>query len=221
MSAPIIVVATLKGGSGKSTTAAIFACHSQARGKQVALIDADPQGTLLHWHSLGEPALEINLVADTSEDVGHRALKSAGKTDLVVVDTAGFRNRTMIEALLVADFVVVPIKASPLDIAVAMDTVALIKDVGASPERNGKPLPYALVLTQVSSKSALARHVRSELAGLDYDLLKSELVNRVAYGEAALSGRLPLHVSSKGAAAQDGEKLTSEVWDRLARIMKG
>jgi Mrp family chromosome partitioning ATPase len=71
--APIVVMATLKGGSGKSTAAACLSAHCQRAGLRVAIIDADPQASLLHWASLGEPAMDIDIVADTSETVGARA----------------------------------------------------------------------------------------------------------------------------------------------------
>src|SRR5215469_18404774 len=67
--APIVVMATLKGGSGKSTAAACLAAHCQRAGLRVAVIDADPQASLLHWQSLGEPSLDMAIVADTSEAV--------------------------------------------------------------------------------------------------------------------------------------------------------
>jgi chromosome partitioning protein len=208
-------MATLKGGSGKSTAAACLACHSMSRGLRVTLIDADPQGSLTQWHALGEPLLDIDLRADISEAVGHHAQAAAEQADLVVVDTAGFRNRTMIDALSAADLAVVPIKASPLDIAVAIETLALVAGIAALPERKSHPLTSSLLLTQNTGGSAVARHVRDQLRGLGYQMFDAELINRVGYGEAALAGRLPLHVSPKSAAARDCEVFTDEVWGLL------
>jgi chromosome partitioning protein len=207
----IVVMATLKGGSGKSTAAACLAAHCQLGGVRAAMIDADPQASLMHWQGLGEPPLDLPIVADTSEAVAQRARELAHDVELVVIDTAGFRNRTMIEALSVADMAVIPIKASPLDIAAAIDTVRLIEEVNATEERRGRPMTYRLLLTQVTVGSAVARHVRSELAQSGYALFEAELANRVAYSEASLVGRMPIHIDAASAAARDGEAFAREV----------
>jgi chromosome partitioning protein len=211
----IVVMATLKGGSGKSTAAACLASHCQNAGLRVAVIDADPQASLLHWQSLGEPSLDMAIVADTSEAVAERARALAEDADLVVIDTAGFRNRTMIEALSVADLAVIPIKASPLDIAAAVETVRLIEEVNATDERRARPMDYRLLLTQVTVGSAVARHVRNELAHSGYTLFATELVNRVGYAEASLVGRMPIHLDAASAAARDGEAFAREVRQAL------
>jgi len=207
----IVVMATLKGGSGKSTAAACLASHCQRAGLRVAVIDADPQASLVHWQSLGEPSLGLEIVADTSESVARRARALAEDADLVVIDTAGFRNRTMIEALSVADLAVIPIKASPLDIAAAIETVRLIEEVNATDERRARPMDYRLLLTQVTVGSAVARHVRSELAQGGYALFETELANRVVYAEASIVGRMPIHLDAESAAARDGEAFAREV----------
>jgi chromosome partitioning protein len=204
-------MATLKGGSGKSTAAACLAAHCQLGGVRAAVIDADPQASLLHWQGLGDPPLDLPIIADTSEAVAQRARELARDVELVIIDTAGFRNRTMIEALSVADMAVIPIKASPLDIAAAIDTVRLIEEVNATEERRARPMAYRLLLTQFTVGSAVARHVRQELAQSGYALFEAELANRVVYAEASIVGRMPIHVDAESAAARDGEAFAREV----------
>src|SRR3954470_11210935 len=55
----VIVLASRKGGSGKSTLTAHLAAHAQKPSRPVLLIDADPQGSLTLWHQFrgGEPPL--------------------------------------------------------------------------------------------------------------------------------------------------------------------
>jgi chromosome partitioning protein len=207
----IVVMATLKGGSGKSTAAACLAAHCQLGGLRTAVIDADPQASLLHWQSLGEPPIDLPIIADTSEEVASRARALVHEAELVIIDTAGFRNRTMIEALSVADLAVIPIKASPLDISAAIETVRLIEEVNATEERRSRPMAYRLLLTQVTVGSAVARHVRNELAQSGYALFEAELANRVVYAEASIAGRMPIHLDAGSAAARDGEAFAREV----------
>src|SRR5436305_3889788 len=66
----VIVVASRKGGSGKSTLTAHLAAHASKPSRPTLLIDADPQGSLTLWHELrgtGEPALKSGLrgIAET------------------------------------------------------------------------------------------------------------------------------------------------------------
>ena len=51
----IVAVAGQKGGTGKSTIAVCLADEAACRGRQVLLVDADPQGTARTW---GEVATE-------------------------------------------------------------------------------------------------------------------------------------------------------------------
>lgn len=212
-----MVMATLKGGSGKSTAAACLAAHCQRDGLSTAVIDADPQASLMHWQGLGDPPLDLPVIVDTSEAVAQRARELARDVELVIIDTAGFRNRTMIEALSVADLAVIPIKASPLDIAAAIDTVRLIEEVNATEERRARPMAYRLLLTQVTVGSAVARHVRNELTQSGYALFEAELANRVVYAEASIVGRMPLHIDAASAAARDGDAFAREVRHALGR----
>ncbi|MCL5935059.1 MAG: ParA family protein, partial [Firmicutes bacterium] len=50
----LVAVVGVKGGSGKSTTAAYLAEAFGAMGLDVALADADPQGTLVEWEAMAE-----------------------------------------------------------------------------------------------------------------------------------------------------------------------
>jgi chromosome partitioning protein len=144
-------------------------------------------------------------------EAGQKARDLAREMELVVIDTAGFRNRTMIEALSVADLAVIPIKASPLDISAAIETVRLIEEVNATEERRARPMDYRMLLTQVTVGSAVARHVRNELMQSGFALFKTELANRVVYAEATIGGRMPIHLDSDSAAARDGEEFAREV----------
>ena len=56
----VIVFASRKGGSGKSTLTAHLAAQAHRPSRPVLLIDSDPQGSLTLWHKLrgsGEPPL--------------------------------------------------------------------------------------------------------------------------------------------------------------------
>ena len=56
----VIVFASRKGGSGKSTLTAHLAAQVHRQSRPILLIDSDPQGSLTLWHKMrgnGEPPL--------------------------------------------------------------------------------------------------------------------------------------------------------------------
>ena len=57
MSGLIITVAQQKGGTGKTTVAAHLAVALLQRGKSVAILDVDPQGSLGEWFEARERRL--------------------------------------------------------------------------------------------------------------------------------------------------------------------
>lgn len=88
-----ITVANLKGGSAKTPTTAYLA-HAYTRlGYEVLLVDADPQGSLLHWSETSEwPIPTIGLAVKTL----HTRLPGivTATTDIVIVDTPPLDDHT-------------------------------------------------------------------------------------------------------------------------------
>lgn len=51
MSTFVLALVSVKGGSGKSTSAALLAEGMAGLGLKVTVVDCDPQGTLLEWEA--------------------------------------------------------------------------------------------------------------------------------------------------------------------------
>ena len=49
----------------------------------------------------------------------------------------------------------------------------------------------------------ISRHVRTQLEGEGYPLLRAEMTNRVAYPESGIDGLSPIITDPEGAAARD------------------
>ena len=203
-----LAVATLKGGSGKSTVAAALAVRWQMQARTTCIIDADPQQSLLRLaareRALG--GVKVHACADDGAQLQGLIRQLAPLNDRVLIDTAGFRAKATLEALAEADLVLVPVKPSPLDVDVMMDTArALLNQQGGVLRR------FACVLTQTTRESVIARHIRQELEAAGFPLLQTELTNRVAYPEAALFGATPSLTEPRGAAAAEIRMLADEV----------
>jgi chromosome partitioning protein len=108
--------------------------------------------------------------------------------------------------LAAADFLLVPVKASPLDIDRMLDTLnSLIDSAG------GRRPIFRCVLTQTTRDSVIAKHVRAELIEAGFPVLNSEMTNRVIYAEAALWGATPSLIDKSGPAAREIAAIADEV----------
>ena len=202
----IITVATMKGGSGKSTVASCLAVHWQLKGRRPTIIDADPQCSIARLAKRERALGGVPVVEDATEQAGKTARHLAAGGGTVIIDTPGFRSETTLACLAASDFVLVPVKPSPFDVDRMLDTLNILI-TGASGRR---PI-FRCLLTQATRDSVISRHVRSELAEAGYPVLKSEMTNRVIYAEAALWGATPTLIDRSSPAAREIAEVAREV----------
>jgi chromosome partitioning protein len=208
----IITVATMKGGSGKSTLASCLAVHWHLCGRRATIIDADPQRSIARLAARERELGGVTVVEDTSEQAWKTARRLAATGNPIIIDTPGFRSPATLACIAAADFLLVPVKASPLDIDRMLDTLNTLIE-GA----DGRRPIYRCVLTQTTRDSVIAKHIRSELIEAGFPVLRSEMTNRVAYAEAALWGATPSLTEKVGAAAREIAAIADEV-DGIAGI---
>jgi chromosome partitioning protein len=119
-----IVVANLKGGVGKTTTAVYLSAVAAARGYDpVLLIDADRQASSAEW--LEERPIEgVSVVEAPSERTLTRAM---GRHEGVgIVDTPPGDERLVQSAISSADAVVIPTRAGGVEFARVVVTLEMI-----------------------------------------------------------------------------------------------
>lgn len=122
-----IVVASSKGGVGKSTIATHLAAQAALSGQRTVLVDADPQGSATRWAQRRAGLDSAVLPLDGSDGRGwQRRLPEDAQT--VVVDAAaGAMAHALAPFLERADAVLVPVLPSTLDIEATvpfLDTLA-------------------------------------------------------------------------------------------------
>jgi chromosome partitioning protein len=204
----IITVATMKGGSGKSTIASCLAVYWHLCGRRTTIIDADPQRSIARLAARDRALGGVDVVEDATESAWKTAQKLAAAGRPIIIDTPGFRSPATLACIAAADFLLVPVKASPLDIDRMLDTLnSLIEGV------DGHRPMFRCILTQTTRDSVIAKHIRSELIEAGFPVLKSEMTNRVIYAEAALWGATPSLIENSGAAARDIAAIADEVDD--------
>ena len=207
----VIALATSKGGVGKSTLARGLAAYWFALGRKPVLIDADPTATLSTRYNPNGKLGAVPVIAEPEELVVQVIEDLRARHTPVIVDTAGFRNRTTIAALVAADLAIIPLKPSAEDHDSAVATSHLIREINETEERDGRPIRPAMVLSMTMRGTVIARHIRSQLEARGYPLLQAEMPHRVAYPEAGIEGLSPSVTDPDGAAARDIAAIVHEL----------
>jgi chromosome partitioning protein len=199
----VITVAQQKGGAGKTTVAAHLAVALSQKGRRVAVIDIDPQGSLTYWHKLredrfGEGYTGLTFVGVTGWRVASEVARLRKSHDYIIIDSPPHTETEARTAIRAADFILVPVQPSPTDLWASKATIELAKS-----ER----IPVRVLLNRVSANSRLAQQIAAELT----DLAKTTLGNRVLFASALLEGRCATEVDPNSAAAQEIKALVKEV----------
>jgi len=206
MTGMIITVATMKGGSGKSTVASCLAVYWHLRGRRPTLIDADPQRSIMRLAARERALGGVAVIENATEETTMTARRIASTRGLVIIDTPGFRSKTTLDCLAASDFLLIPVKPSPFDVDRMLDTLGFLTN-----RTDGRQPLFRCLLTQTTRDSVIARHIRSELAEAGLPVLQSEMANRVAYPEASLWGATPSLMSWKGPAAREIAAIADEL----------
>lgn len=213
-----ISIASDKGGVSKTTLAILLACELAADGYEVALIDADlNQQAAAFGKKVHMPGLTV--LGDAREDNILSMLREAeAGNEIVFVDLPGGSSTLALKSLHRSHFVLVPCQASLPDVKAAMKTMAQIDD---AQELARTPIARALVWTRVlpGFESRAARHVRRTIeAGQGFSIMASSLMERAAFRELHIIGRVPRQTDRDSNAAANVAAITAELLQHVARL---
>ncbi len=171
-----LVIADLKGGTGKTTSAVHLAALLHGRGRTL-LVDADPQGSALSWSESAED-FPYPVVGLPVRDLHRRLPALAQGYAHVVIDTPPTDVAIVRSALLAADTALIPLSPSMLDLDRLKATVELLAEV----EPINAVVPHAL-LTRVRQGTKSLDAAREILAELGLPVV-GEIPLREKYGNA-------------------------------------
>jgi len=114
----IVVVASEKGGTGKTTLATNLSVVRRQKGSDVLLVDCDPQHSSSDFAAVRDqeshqPELTCSCVSGRS--TGSEIRKLEPKFDDIIVDVGGRDSVTLRSALLEADLLIIPFLPSQYD----------------------------------------------------------------------------------------------------------
>jgi chromosome partitioning protein len=209
-----ISIASAKGGCGKTTVAILLAAELALDGYKVALLDCDLNQ---HASAFGVKAeiSGLTIIGNVTETNVLAELKKAeSKQDVVLIDLPGGSSTLALKALQRSHLVLVPMQASLPDVRDAMKTLAQVDD---AQDLARAPIARAMIWTRFlpGFESKSARHVRESLEGQGVNILKSILMERAAFREIHITGRVPRQIDPTSGPAANISALAFEILDRL------
>ncbi len=223
---PVIVLASPKGGVGKSTTALVLGTTLAERGAKVTVIDADPNQPIVGWAVLPGRPPSLDVVSCTSEKAIIPTIKAAAeKTPFVIVDLEGTANLLVAYAISRADLVIVPTQGSHLDGKEAAKAIQLVKE---QEEYLGRTIPFAVVITRTSAaiRPKTLQHVEQLLQDAGIPMFRTQMLDREPFRAIfSIGGSLEKlsqkEVSTRDAAIANAEAFASELLEKLDDIAEG
>lgn len=221
----IITVGAEKGGVGKSRLATHIAAMAAADGVEVVLLDTDKQGSAGSWVSIREGAelrpdekkpLPVVPLLTLPEKPAHTLNSLSTKYDLVVVDIGAQNYRTMVEAALLSDLVLVPCGADQQEVESTLRVFDALKDLGPRHISGKGRVPAHVVLNRVSvlENASSTADLRAVFEGKSVPVLKSHIALRSSWVVTGKTGRALHELRGK----ERSEKAISEMRAVYAEI---
>jgi chromosome partitioning protein len=204
---PVIALVGNKGGAGK-TTLSVNMAAGLARYAKTAIVDADPQGSSVHWHANSE-AERVTPVFPAEPELLDQIENIKARFAYIIADCPPSVHAPQTDAILkTADIVMVPVQPSPVDLWATVHIEQAIADA-----RQINPALHAmLVINQLESRSTLSQLIREALAEIEVPVANTAVRKRAVYKASALEGRTVFDMGRRGAdAAEELDQLIKEV----------
>jgi chromosome partitioning protein len=198
----VVVLAASKGGPGKTTLAAALAVRACQESQGVALIDLDPQQSLARWWELRGAWKHPELIADVEvPSAGVETARGKG-CDWVFIDTPPGFLSTIEAAIGVANLVLVPVRASALDVEAVAPVVELCQ---------AQNVPFAFVINQAEARWKMTESAANFLG--NYGKVLEEFVS---YRKPYITG---MTLGQTGPEVENDGKCSAEI-NALWRVVK-
>jgi chromosome partitioning protein len=208
---PVVVCASQKGGSGKTTLAGHIAVEAQRRGAgPVAMIDTDPQGSLADWWNVREEEAPLFVKTTIGHLEGDLAELREQGISLVVIDTPPAVTGMIQSVIRFADLVVVPTRPSPHDLRAVGATVDMV-------EHAGKALVFvvnaATPRARITTDAAIALSQHGAVA-------PQVIHHRNDFVQSMIDGRTVMELRESSKSSKEINELWSYIDERLEQTVR-
>lgn len=210
----ILTIISFKGGVGKSTVSQNLAVTLAHRGKDVCILDADPNHSTTMWQESrdeGLPLVHVHPLLDGT-DVLKAIANLSSKHDIVIVDCPPAIEKTTSKAVMKSDFSIIPVPTTGGgDIKVTERFLVHISDLR---DRLDAGLPAYFLANRFERNVIMHRQIleafKAYQEAYNVGMLETIIGKRNAYGEANLTGKGAIE-GDNPKAKQEMNSLTDEV----------
>ena len=225
---PVIAVSNPKGGAGKSTTTLLLATYLAQKGASVSVLDADPNQPILDWKNNGESKTKLTVVGGIRESNLMETLEKQPH-QFVFIDLEGTASLLVSRSIAMADFVIVPVQASAVDVRQAGKAIRAVRDEEKVAQRSNpsRRIPFRVLMTRTPAPgapvSSVQRQLEAEIEAAGISRFKTSLAERMAFKAVfverlALDEMTGLSVGNLEAACENVHQLAEELIACLAQI---
>jgi chromosome partitioning protein len=177
---PVIVIASPKGGAGKSTTAVLLGTELAHAGANVTFLDCDPNGSLTLWAERADLPERISVLTNVGEaDIIKTIRRHDQDGSVVIVDLEGVASRLVSRAISQADLVITPMRATTLDATIGVRALSLIAEEEEALDRT---IRHAVVFTMTRAiRSKQHTGIEKSLKDQGVDVIEPSLMERAAF----------------------------------------
>jgi chromosome partitioning protein len=203
----IIVVASQKGGAGKTTLTRSLAVANQQTAGATAILDTDPQGSLTSWWNRRESEAPVLVKIDPVDlDAGISKLEAAG-IEYLFIDTPPSVHPELSNLLARASLAIIPVRPSPDDLDAVGDTLSLVEESGC---------PFVFVLTQAKPRTRL--QMQAVMALAKHGKLAPTIIHdRTDFPTAAITGKTVTEMEQDGPSANEVREVLAYVLTQLSK----
>lgn len=204
----VLVLASQKGGAGKTTLARHLAVEAERAGQgPVILIDADPQGGLAGWWNRRQAETPVFFASRLEDLPKYIAQARGGGFKLVIIDTPPQATALIRAVVGLADLVLIPTRPSPDDLDAVGRTIDIVEDAK-------KPMIFvvngATRNARITGQAAIALSQSGTVA-------TSTLHHSVAFPTSGIDGRTVGELDASSNSAKEIAELWSYVLKRLRK----
>ena len=222
----VIVLASSKGGAGKTTAAILLASELARQGKDkninVSLIDVDPNQHSAKWGNKDGCPDNITIVPNIDETSILDAIEEQEKkSGFIVVDLEGTASIAVAHAVSRADLVIVPCQGSQDDADEAVKTIKMVRLQGKLMRRE-IPLSVLMTRTQAAIVPRTLKHIVKQFSDAGLDMFECSIIEREAYRAVRSFGGCitnldPKEVSGLAKAFDNVNAFTKEALHKLKK----
>jgi chromosome partitioning protein len=202
----VIVLASQKGGTGKTTLSGHLAVQAERAGfGPIALLDTDPQAGLSAWWNERQTPTPVFAKIEGSLSKTLSGLAELG-VRLAIIDTPPALGKSILATLVQADLVLIPCQPSPHDLRAIGGTIDLVREASKA---------MVFVVNRTKKRTRLTADAAIALS--QYGTVAPVMVeDRLDFRTAMINGQTAVELGPMGKAAEE----VASLWRYLAEKLE-